>query len=60
MHGVTYSTLTGSFGYFQFSDVPIGEAVVVRVFAKRFTFDEPVRLLKLNDDLTGIDFVAEQ
>jgi hypothetical protein len=60
MHGVSYSTLTGSFGFFQFNDVPVGEAVVVRVTAKRFTFAEPVRLLKLNDDLAGVDFIAEQ
>lgn len=56
--GTTHAALSSSFGYYRFEDISVGQAVVVSVRAKRFTFPDPVRLVTLKDNLTGFDFVA--
>lgn len=50
---------TGSFGYYQFFDVPSGETYVISVAAKRFTFGQSARVVTVNDDLTDVDFIAD-
>jgi hypothetical protein len=50
---------TGSFGYFRFMDVPVGETYVLTVYARRFTFAEPSRIIALHDDLTDMNFTSE-
>jgi CSLREA domain-containing protein len=51
--------VTGTLGYYQFPDVPVGTAYVVSISSKRFTFSEPVRLINLNDSLYDADFIAD-
>ena len=58
--GTTHYTLTGSFGYYRFDDIESGQAVVVSVAAKRYTFAQPSRVFVLTDELTDVDFIAEQ
>lgn len=58
--GTVHTTITGSFGYYRFDGIEAGQTVVVGVEAKRFSFSQPARAVLLADDLTEIDFVAEQ
>lgn len=49
---------TGHFGYFSFNDLPVGENYVLTVKSRRFVFANPSRVLNLQDDIVGEDFVA--
>jgi hypothetical protein len=56
--GRSKTTLTSSFGYYQFGDVAVGRTYVVSANAKRYTFSP--RTVSLVDSLTDVNFVAEQ
>ena len=50
--------ISGSFGYFTFTDIPVGHTYVVTVHAKLYTFAQPSRAISLLDNVTDIEFVA--
>jgi hypothetical protein len=50
---------TGSFGYYQFDGLRVGQTYVVSVMSKRFRFDNSTRVIGLQSDITDFDFVAE-
>ena len=56
--GEVRTSATGSFGYYVFNDLTAGQTYLLTVSAKRFRFINPTRVISLNDDLAGIDFVA--
>ena len=58
--GVTKLAVTSSFGYYRFDDIAAGENYVVRVASKRYVFANATRVIAVNDDLTEVDFVAEE
>ncbi len=47
---------TGSFGYFRFDDIEIGQTYVFQVVSKRFTFAPQV--ITINEELTELNFTA--
>ena len=49
---------TGSFGIYQFNDVPAG-SYTLSVSAKRFTFSPSSRAVNLNTDMLSEDFTAQ-
>lgn len=49
---------TGNLGYYNFNDLPMGNYVLT-VNSKRYTFHNPVRLVNVNDNLFGEDFIAQ-
>lgn len=49
---------TNSFGFYRFDDLRTGETYVVTVTAKRYRFNEPSRVVLLNEVVVGLDFVA--
>lgn len=51
--------ITNAFGYFSFEDVEAGQTVLVTVQSKRYTFAQPTRAVPLQDNVTGLDFVAD-
>ena len=53
-------TRSSTFGYYRFDGVPAGQSVVLSLRSKLFTFANPVVLLDVGDNLTGINFVAEE
>lgn len=57
--GATRAVKTGTFGYYRFSDVRVGEAYVLTVSSKRFVFSSPTRLLFVQDELADVDFISE-
>lgn len=56
--GEVLTVRTGSFGYYRFDDLPVGEIYVLNVYAKSYSF-EP-RVVQPNDDVTDADFIAEK
>ena len=49
---------TGSFGYYQFSDVESGNSVVISVSSKRYRFAS--RVVQVVNTLSDVDFVATE
>jgi hypothetical protein len=50
---------TGSFGYFSFDGLTVGETYVVTVNSQRYTFSVPSRVISLVDNVLDADFVAD-
>jgi hypothetical protein len=53
------SVVTGPFGYFRFEGLRAGETYAVTVSGKRYSFQNPTRVITLIDDLADVDFTAE-
>lgn len=51
---------TNSFGYYHFENVMAGETVILTAQSKRYSFKQSTRIISVNDDLSDVDFVAEQ
>jgi len=58
--GETRNAVTGTFGYYRFMEVAVGETYILELRSKRFVFANPVRVINLTDELTNIDFVTEE
>jgi len=56
--GQSRTTRTGSFGYYSFEDVTVGQTYVVSLAAKRFTFANPTQVITVNDNIGDLDFTA--
>jgi hypothetical protein len=57
--GVSRTVITGSFGYFRFTDVAAGDTYLLNVFAKQFIFSTPTQILTIVDNVTDLKFTAE-
>ncbi len=56
-YGGTRTARTGTFGYYRFDEVPVGENYVISVASKRFVFvPRPIMVM---DELDNVDLVAE-
>jgi len=51
--------VTGTFGYYNFEDLPAGQTYVVTINSKRFTFASPSRVVNVTDNVADIDFIAD-
>jgi hypothetical protein len=58
-NGVIRTAQTATFGYYRFADVPAGESYVLTISSRRYIFSNPTRILNVLDELTDVDFVAE-
>ena len=58
--GTVRTVQTTTFGYYRFTDVRAGEIYILTISSKRFTFSKPTRILNVDDELTGIDFIADE
>jgi hypothetical protein len=50
---------TGTFGYYRFSNLVVGQTYVITVISKRYTFPNPSRVINLVDNVTDENFEAE-
>lgn len=48
---------TNQFGYFAFTDIPVGAAYVISADSKQFAV--PPRILSVSDNISGIELIAE-
>ena len=51
--------ITNGFGYFSFPDVPAGQTYILSVSSKQHVFADPTRVINLDEDIFGVDFIAE-
>ncbi|MGB7202253.1 MAG: carboxypeptidase regulatory-like domain-containing protein [Pyrinomonadaceae bacterium] len=56
--GAPRTAITGSFGYYRFDDVEVGQTYIVSVRSKRFQFSNPTQVITLLDELTDLTFTA--
>jgi hypothetical protein len=50
---------TGSFGFYRFDDLVIGETYILTICPKRFTFPMSSQIIILNEDLTEVNFISK-
>jgi len=52
-------TRSSSFGYYSFTDIPVGATYIISVAAKRYTFSQAVLIRSIEDDTQDINFIAD-
>ena len=57
--GTMHSATTNSFGYYHFDRIPVGQAVTVSVYSKRYFFKQSTQISSLQEDIADMDFLAE-
>jgi hypothetical protein len=57
--GETRYIRTNPFGYYRISGLDSGQTYILNVASKQYSFTNPTRVITLNEDLTGEDFVSE-
>ncbi len=60
MDGSMRRSITGSFGYYSFDEIQVGETVTISISSKRYQFSPPTQVLTVNDAVEGIDFSADR
>ncbi|HZH35402.1 MAG TPA: LamG-like jellyroll fold domain-containing protein, partial [Pyrinomonadaceae bacterium] len=58
--GQRRTVLTGTFGNYRITDVSVGQTVTIEAFAKKFSFVEPVQVVRVNEELREINFTSEK
>lgn len=57
--GATQTALTGTFGYFSFPEVAVGETYFLTVHSKRFQFTNGTIVLSVMENVNDLVFVAD-
>jgi uncharacterized delta-60 repeat protein len=50
---------SNSSGFYRFPNLESGQTYIIRIAAKRYSFANPIRVITLNEDLSGEDFVSD-
>jgi hypothetical protein len=58
--GQRRTVLTGAFGNYRITDVSVGQTVTIEAFAKKFSFVEPVQVVRVSEELREINFTSEK
>ena len=58
--GQTRTAQTGTFGYYRFEAVPVGETYIISVFSRRFTFSQPTRVVAVLESVADLNFIADE
>src|SRR5690606_41485303 len=58
MFGQSRSVITGQMGYFRFEGLESGQAYILSVSAKQYSFAQPSVVVNLGEDVTGLKFTA--
>ncbi len=59
-NGNILTTRTGTFGYFRFNQIEVGETYLISVSAKQFTFNPSSQILTINEELNNLVFIANE
>ena len=57
--GNSRTALTSTFGYYRFTDVPVGETYVLSVASKRYSFNPSTQIRSIDEEIRDINFVAD-
>ena len=58
--GAIRHAVTGTFGFYRFEDLPVGQVYILTVTSRRFQFPEPTRVVTLQDSIENLDFTAQR
>lgn len=58
-NGETQNALTGTFGYFRFEEVAVGETYILTVVSKRFQFSNSTQVLFVVEEINDLVFIAD-
>ena len=58
-NGEIRTALTASFGYYSFTEIPVGQTYIISVSAKKFTFSQPIVVRTVFEEISDLDFVAD-
>jgi hypothetical protein len=58
--GTSRTVISGPFGNYRFANVASGQAVIISAKGKRYVFEDPTRVIQVNEELTEINFVSVQ
>jgi len=58
--GSVRTALSSINGKYIFTDVAVGQTIILSASAKRFNFSQPTQMLSLMEAATGIDFIASE
>jgi len=58
--GAIRTTTSATFGYYRFSEIPVGATYVISVAAKKYTFAPSSQVKQVQDDLQDVDFIADE
>jgi hypothetical protein len=56
--GTIHTTVTGTFGYYNFAEIEAGQTVVISVTAKRYAFSQPSVVLSVTENVSEINFIS--
>lgn len=59
-NGSIRSVITSSFGFFKFEEIEVGQTYILNAVSKKLTISEPTRILTIQEDITGLEFLAEE
>ncbi len=59
-NGNNRTVRTNTFGYYNFSDLETGNTYVLTVRRKGYSFEQPTRIVTLNEDFAGADFISAE
>ena len=54
------TTRTTTFGAYQFGEIQSGQTYILTVNGKRYTFDQPTRIVEVLEDIADADFVSQR
>ncbi len=57
--GNARTAMTTSLGYYEFRNVPTGEAYTIEARAKRYKFGQPIQVANISGDISEIIFTAD-
>jgi hypothetical protein len=57
-NGEIRTTMTATFGYYRFTEVPVGATYIVSIISKRYTFAQPTQVITVFENVGELDFVA--
>ena len=57
--GAIRTAITSTFGYYAFDGIEIGHTYTLEINSKRHTFVNPTRVFSLQDQITDMDFTAQ-
>lgn len=56
--GARRTALTNAFGYYSFDGITAGQAVIVSVLSKRYQFNQVSQAVQANEDISDLNFTA--
>jgi len=57
--GEIRTSVSTTFGYYRFAEIPVGGIYVITVVAKKYTFSQGTQVRTVQDDLQDVDFIAD-